>query len=107
MVVAYSGYDRIDEKPEKQLPNHLELLLNHPNPFNSSTVISYRLPQAGNVALTLVDLSGKQLSVLVKHWHAAGTYQINFDGKDLPSGSYFLYLRTDAVSATKKIVLLK
>ncbi|MBU1881286.1 T9SS type A sorting domain-containing protein, partial [bacterium] len=78
-----------------------------PNPFNPSTTIRYALKDAGNVALTVYDVSGRQVVQLADGWRNAGSHEAVFDGSGLASGVYLIQLQTDKQTATSKMVLLK
>ncbi len=91
---------------------------NYPNPFNPSTRISFSLPQTGVVTLKVFNLLGQEVSTLANSAMAAGTHQIEWDGRDgagrvLSSGVYFYRIDVKgadgsaAYSAIKKMMLLK
>jgi hypothetical protein len=89
-----------------------ELHANHPNPFNPSTTISYRLGEAGRVRLTIYDAAGRHVRTLADRAEAAGEHAVVFDGRDdagraLASGVYFYRLDAGDVTRTRKMVLLK
>ena len=88
-------------------PGDFELYPNYPNPFNSSTTIVYNLPKAGNIILSLFNVSGQNIRVLAKGYQRAGKHTIVFDALHLPSGLYFLRLMAENKTKTCKIVLLK
>ena len=69
-------------------------LLNYPNPFSSTTTISFQQNQSEKVELTLKDITGKTLSVILsKQELPPGDYQIQFDGGEVAAGTYLLELR--------------
>ncbi len=80
---------------------------NYPNPFNSSTTISYSLPASGTIDLKLFDLSGREIRSLEQGYRATGSYRIQVDGSALASGTYFLRLMSNNQIVTRKIVLLR
>jgi hypothetical protein len=79
---------------------------NYPNPFNPTTEIRYALPKAGQVALRVFDLLGREVAVLKDGFSEAGSHRVTFDGRGLPSGIYFARLDAGAFSQTKKLMLL-
>jgi len=81
---------------------------NYPNPFNTSTKISYSLPTSGLVNLTIYDLLGKEIRILVSEFQSAGLYSINFNANKLASGIYFYNLQVgnDFVE-TRQMLLLR
>lgn len=75
------------------VPLKLELMQNYPNPFNPTTMIGYQIPVSGHVRLTVFDLLGREVAVLVDERKAAGRYEVRFDGSGLSSGVYFYRIR--------------
>ncbi len=81
---------------------------NTPNPFNSSTSISYSLYKTGLVRLELYDCSGVKLKSLVNAVQTAVEYKVTLDANDLPNGIYFYSLRVgNKLVGTKKMVVVK
>ncbi len=80
---------------------------NYPNPFNPTTNIRYELPKSGFVKIIVFDALGKEIKTIVNEKQSAGTYNLTFDGSNLPSGVYFYRLRAGDYVETKKLVLLK
>ena len=92
---------------EPSLPLTVELLPNHPNPFNPSTVIEFSLPRQMAVRLDVFNVLGQRVNRLVDQDLTAGIYRVVFDGSELASGVYFYRLRTDDRTLSRKMVLLK
>jgi len=80
---------------------------NYPNPFNPKTIIQYGIIADGVYKLSVYDLSGKVVSVLVNGFKKAGEYSEAFDGTNLSSGMYFYILEGNNYSETKKMILIK
>ncbi len=81
---------------------------NYPNPFNSTTMISFSLDRTSPLILKLYDSLGRQISILEERiLPQSRYYALRFDGRDLPSGVYFISLETDAGITTKRITLIK
>jgi len=78
-------------------------LTSYPNPFNEHATISFNLVKAGNVNLTVYDISGKWMKVLVNAHMAAGSYNIPFDAGSKPSGTYILSLNYNGKVSVRKI----
>jgi len=94
------------------VPRFYRLYQNSPNPFNSMTRISYSLPRACSVRLTVFDVAGRTVATLVDGYRDAGTYThiweaVDSDGHQLPSGIYLCKIRAGAYRGTIKIVLLR
>ncbi len=90
-----------------ELAGEYRLEQNYPNPFNPATSISYSIPEAGFVTLSVYDLSGRVVATLVNGEVGAGSYSVNFSGDNLPSGIYYYRLSANGFSATHKMVLMK
>lgn len=87
--------------------NTFELLGNYPNPFNPTTTISFILPDAQFVKLTIYNSLGQQIKVLANGIFAAGYHEINFDATGLQSGIYFYKLESAGLFETKKMIYAK
>lgn len=88
------------------------LAQNYPNPFNPSTVISYSLAAAAKVRLSVYDVSGALVRVLVNDSKVPGVYRVGWDGRDnrgssVASGVYFYRLSAGGFGSTKKMVLIR
>jgi hypothetical protein len=97
---------------ENILPKQFSLSQNYPNPFNPSTQISFSLKTRSHVKLSIYNILGKKVTELLDKIIPAGTYRIDWDGKDrhgreVSSGLYLYRLSADENSLTKKMILLK
>jgi hypothetical protein len=88
-------------------PNSFELSQNYPNPFNPTTIISYTLPVAANVKLTVYNILGQEVKTLVNEYKEPGTYGFNFNASELNSGLYIYKLEAGSFIQVKKMMLLK
>ncbi len=66
-----------------------------PNPSSGATTISYILSEESLVTLTLVDLMGRELDLMVSARQSAGAHALNYDASDLAVGLYYLQLRVN------------
>ncbi|GJQ64513.1 MAG: hypothetical protein SCALA702_35660 [Melioribacteraceae bacterium] len=80
---------------------------NYPNPFNPSTVISFTLPEASNVKLSIFNVLGQKVAELVNSNLEAGTHNVDFSASHMSSGVYLYKLETPQFSATRKMILIK
>jgi hypothetical protein len=101
-----------EEEGGKSIPQNFELYQNHPNPFNSETVIKFNLLKPSFVTLVVYNILGQKVRTLVTGHLGAGERSTSWDGKDeqgndLASGIYFYRLNGSGMSQTKRLVLLK
>lgn len=92
--------------------NGFKLFSNSPNPFNSSTTISYNIKDSDNVNIVIYDYRGNQVKKLFNRFQTSGNYSIRWNGRDknglvLPSGIYFYKIKTSNFNQSKKMILVK
>ncbi len=81
---------------------------NYPNPFNPQTTITFSLNSSSNINLTVYNISGQLISILVDDFYSSGVYNAKFNGSEVPSGLYFYTLSiNEKVVDTKQMVMLK
>ncbi|NOX18959.1 MAG: T9SS type A sorting domain-containing protein [Chlorobi bacterium] len=97
-----SDVERIDP-----VATDFRLKQNYPNPFNPSTTVEYSIPEGSFVTLRVFNVIGKEVATLVNEFQPAGTYRSDFNAVNLPSGTYFVTLRSGNFSETKKMSLIK
>lgn len=95
-----------------QPPRTYELGNNYPNPFNPETTLSFQIPERTRIRLSVYDVLGKTVNVLVEKELQAGTHSVQWQGIDkngraVPSGLYYYRLETESFSAVKKMLFLK
>ncbi len=91
------------------VPMEYSLSQNYPNPFNPSTTIRYALPKSASVRITVFDILGKEVSVLVDEtkdegYHVAHWRALNNKGLPVSSGVYFCRIDARSVDGTKNFV---
>lgn len=110
----------VDDSEENLIVEEYMLRQNYPNPFNPVTKIEYQIPSAGtrdrvSVRLTVYDVLGNEIAVIIDEKLQSGIYNVEFDGSRIPSGVYFYQLSAvDPESnsgrgfvETKKMILLR
>jgi hypothetical protein len=105
MTIYYASTSSV----ETGKPDQFVLSQNHPNPFNPSTTIRYRLQAIGNrwVRLAVYDMLGREVAVLTNERKEPGEYVATFDGSRFGTGSYFYRLESGGAVANKSMLLLK
>jgi len=96
---------------KKIIPKNIRIS-NYPNPFNSSTNISFSIKETSNIKIKIFNYLGKEIKTLLNKTLISGEYTISWDGKDiydnsLPSGAYIIQLKVDNSIYHRKILLLK
>jgi len=87
--------------------NSFKLYQNYPNPFNPTTVISYSLPDAGFVNLTVYNTLGQKVKNLINNYQTSGQYTVTVDATHLASGVYLYRLTFGNKVLTEKFTVLK
>ncbi len=95
------------EEDLSSVPTDFELCKNYPNPFNPGTTITYTIPMTEFVSITVYDMLGKEVTILVDGKKPAGHYRVDFNASGLPSGMYFYTLQAGAYRSTKKMLLFR
>lgn len=106
------GYTIGIEQVSSEMPKHFMLSQNYPNPFNPSTKIRFEIPpdvkgRYSNTKLSIYDLTGKEISILIDELLHPGVYEFNWSASGLPSGFYFCVLNSGVFMETRKIILIK
>jgi hypothetical protein len=97
---------------DQALPDSYRLAQNYPNPFNPETSVSYAVPYAAHIRITVHNVLGQLVAVLVDQVQPAGNYTVTWDasdsqGRSVASGVYFYRMQSEKFSATRKMVLLR
>jgi hypothetical protein len=101
------------EVPEAEiLPVSFSLGQNYPNPFNPATIIRYAVATRSQVTIEVINMLGQRVRMLVNDTKPAGSYQVEWDGRDdsgrqVSSGVYLYRFQADDVVLAKKMVLIK
>lgn len=102
----------VGDENSEAVPNSYSLNQNFPNPFNSSTRISFYLPKGGNIKLEVYNILGQKMRTLLEKAEEPGPKTISWDARDdkglsVPTGIYFYRLTAKDFVDTKKMVYLK
>jgi photosystem II stability/assembly factor-like uncharacterized protein len=105
--IDYDGSFKYSNIVEAVVGTPTEYLLeqNYPNPFNSSTSIKFYLSEKSNITLTIYDILGKEIKVLVSGTIEEGNYEVKFDADNYPSGIYACRLDAGNINKPKSITI--
>lgn len=100
------------KKISNEVPDKYSLSQNYPNPFNPTTTISFSIPKSGFVTLTVYDITGQEVAVLVNEQLGIGTYSYNWNsvnksGADVASGVYFYRIVVGGFVESKKMMVIR
>lgn len=82
-------------------------LTSYPNPFQEATTLSFKLPEAAEVQITVFDVNGKEVAVLVNGHQESGLHQVRFDASSLAGSLYFVRFSAGAHQTVHKLVAAK
>jgi hypothetical protein len=105
--LIYQDTLSVNPKETNECPTQFALLGNYPNPFNPVTTISFSIPIASHVNLSVFDITGRHVATLYNGWKNAGNQHITFSGSKLSSGIYFYRIQANEFNAVGKMILLK
>jgi hypothetical protein len=111
-VVGPTG---VGDEPAQSLPGGYTLQQNYPNPFNPTTVILYDVPERAHVTLTVYDILGREVAMLVDETESAGRHNVVFNAKALATGVYLYRLQARSLAGiggrnfvtTKKMLVIR
>jgi photosystem II stability/assembly factor-like uncharacterized protein len=92
---------------KSSLPRKLVLYQNYPNPFNPRTIINYELPKTNDVILSIYNLLGQNVAILVNEQQIAGHHQIEWDASGYASGVYYYRIEAGEFQDVKKMILFR
>jgi hypothetical protein len=90
-----------------EVPTQFLLSQNYPNPFNPTTNIEYQIPELSFVTLKVYGVLGSEVTTLVNEEKAIGSYEVEWNASNVPSGVYFYRINAGDFTITKKMVLLR
>lgn len=110
--VKHAEAELVVEAATAAIPRQFALGQNYPNLFNPSTNINYQLPKAERVRITIYDLAGRQVRELLNENKEAGSYTVQWNGKNqlsqtVATGVYIYKIQAGQFSQTRKMLFLK
>ena len=117
LIHVYLGREATEEREKESsreqvwmttnVTQNFSLAQNYPNPFNPETEIAFSLPEAAKVSLTVYNILGQVVEVLVDSELHAASHKVTWSGQDFASGVYFYRLIAGEFADTKRMLLLK
>jgi beta-N-acetylhexosaminidase len=105
-IIQMKGLTGLNENAGNVLPDDYQVI-NYPNPFNSSTIINIRIPEAGLVSVKVYNIIGEEIAEIANDYLPAGTHKFLFDAGVLSSGVYLLRMNSGENFLSHKIILLR
>jgi photosystem II stability/assembly factor-like uncharacterized protein len=105
-IYIHDYYTNVSENP-RMIPKSYSLEQNYPNPFNPQTTIYYAIAEENRVKLTVMNILGQEVKLLVDEYQNAGFKSVTFNAGDLPSGIYFYRLQAGIFNSVNKMVLAR
>ncbi|MCP4632000.1 MAG: T9SS type A sorting domain-containing protein [candidate division Zixibacteria bacterium] len=109
--VYFTGFNvgdyQLDRSDLENIPQEFILYQNNPNPFNTSTKISFALPNQSDVRIDIYNLAGQKIETLIDRNIRAGHHNITWDASTYSSGVYFYKLTANNKTQTKRMTLMK
>ena len=107
LIVGNSEYLNQLSAEFKSVPEVFRLAQNYPNPFNPSTMINYELPNTSHVELSIYNILGQKVKILVSERQETGYHQIEWDASGYASGVYYYRIQAGEFQDVKKMVLIQ
>jgi len=106
-VINYKDVPTSVTQTSSIIPSEFKLNQNYPNPFNPGTIINYSIPTTQYAILKVYDVLGNEVATLVNEKQNAGSYSIEFDASNYPSGIYYYKLEAGDFSKVRMMILVK
>ena len=91
----------------RMTPTEYSLDQNYPNPFNPSTTVTFGIPENADVQVTIYDMVGNKVEVLVNDNLSAGYHTYSWNAANHASGIYFCQMTTGKFTSVNKMLLIK
>ena len=97
----------IDNNNNSHIPYYFEITDVYPNPFNPVLNININIARADVAQVNILDIAGKHINTIHSGYLQPGSHEMHWNGESLPSGVYFLSVKSGEKKLTEKVVLLK
>jgi hypothetical protein len=113
--IAHRGYldmldlstDAVETRTNENIPRGFAVGQNYPNPFNPTTSIEYRISRIENVKLSVYDILGREVAVLVNERKEPGSHTVMWDARGMASGVYVYRLTAGSSVQSREMILVK
>ena len=95
------------EGTKGKIPTLFELMQNYPNPFNPTTTIEFSIPTSELVTLTIYDVLGRQVDIILNKQLQPGHHKVQWDASNVPSGIYFIKMKSGDFSQVRKGMVVR
>ena len=99
--------DPVGVETVSNLPRVFEFQGSSPNPFRSATTFQFAVPERANVDLSVYDVSGRLVERVVDQVHEPGRYAVQWDARGVAAGAYFVRLKANAFSETRRVMVVR
>ena len=106
-MIIGDAYNTLSLTSIPTIPNDIRLLPAYPNPFNPTTNISFVMENESNIKLSIFDIRGREVDVLVNGLTGQGEHSVVWDATDYSSGIYYVQIISQQYAKTQKIMLIK
>ncbi len=97
----------VDDNSDHNVPNDFGITSVYPNPFNSTVNIRFNISISQRTTLKVYDISGREIAMLFDKTYSAGHYQVRWNASTIPSGMYFLQMRSVRRIKFRKLIIIK
>jgi hypothetical protein len=105
--LTVTEYNTVGKLPFSNAPGILTLHDANPNPFNSTTIITFDIPLSSDVSITLTDLNGRQVGSLLNDHLSVGSHSLVWNARSFPTGTYLCRMEAGGFAQTKKLMLVR
>ena len=107
LVYGTDDFTVLDVSVESAVPAEFYLSAAYPNPFNSITKLTYGMPEAGYLSVSVYDISGRLVATLFAGEQVAGHHMTVWNGRGMASGIYLVRMESSSFNAVRKVMLVK
>jgi len=107
LIYETNEFGVLSTKGEPPIPNQYSLSHSYPNPFNSTTKLSFAVPTYGQISITVSDITGRHIQTLINREINAGNHITTWNAESNSTGVYVVRMEAQGFEAVRKILLVK